>query len=101
MNREIEKIMALRENLDDAEKKQLGEAIDTINDTFKEMITSAGGSILDGETKKISCEAAKTALNTIKMYADRSGVDFPNFDTDEKVYAYILKYGIEIVKTRK
>lgn len=100
MSREIDKITALSEKLESAEKAQLSEALEVINSTFKSMVGSVKESFFGGNIEKVSFDDAKDALNTIKVLASKNGVDFPSFDTSEEVYAYVLKYGMEIVKTR-
>ena len=95
--REIDKMIEIRDNLNDVEKRSFDEALNNIGDTFKAMVYSVKDYILNAEEKKIQLETAKTALNTVKQLADKAGIEMPDFDTDEKVKAYSLKYGMEIV----
>ena len=98
--REIEKMMEIREKLTGGEQKKLDDSLRIVGDTFKEMVHSARGAILNAETENVRFDDVKKALNDIKALAEKTGIEIPDFDTDAKIKAYIMKYGMEIVKTR-
>ena len=98
--REIEKIVEIRAKLDINEQKALDSALKSVNNAFKAMVMSSKDYMLNGDGVKVSLDDAKNALNVVKSLADKAGAEMPEFDTDEKVKAYVLKYGMEIVKTR-
>lgn len=97
---EIEKMMKVREILEDNEKKELDQAITIIGETFKKMVFNVGEKIKATSSKEDSIDfaSAKEALNTISALARKSKIDFPEFKTIEEVKVYILKYGMEIVR---
>ena len=99
--REIEKMMEIREKLTGGEQKKLDDSLRIVGDTFKKMVNSSRGTILNAEIENVvSFEEVQKALNDIKALAEKTGIEIPDFDTETKIKAYILKYGMEIVKTR-
>ncbi len=98
---EIEKMMKIRERLvEEVDKENFDQALKFVNDTFKKMISSTTEKIKDVSYKSgPDLAKAEESLNVISELAKKSGIDFPFFDTIEKVKIYILKYGMEIVRS--
>ena len=97
---DIEKMLHVRENLTVEQKKIFDESVNTVGETFKQMITSATAKVM-GEKKEDNLEGAKEALNTISRLAKEVGIDLPEFKTDKETHVYILKYGMEIVNSKE
>ncbi len=98
---EIEEMMKVRANLvEEKDKEEFDKALQFIGDTFKNMLFSTTGKIKEVPYKnEPDLVRAQESLNIISKLAQKSGIDFPSFDTIEKVKVYILKYGMEIVRS--
>ena len=100
MNKEIEKIMFLKEYAMETEKKKLTEIEDVFAETFKAMISGAENFILNGEYKKATLREAKEALEWLHDFTSRMSIDkveFPIVTSPQDVATYVLKYGREII----
>lgn len=99
MNREIDKLMALREVVSEEEKKFVDETIDMLSDTFKNILIETRIYIITGVREERDYKEVIEAMSKIKMLADNAnnGLEFPILETDKDARVYLVKYGKEVI----
>lgn len=99
MNREIDKLMALREMVSEEEKKFVDETIDMLSDTFKNILIETRIYIITGVREERDYSEVINAMSKIKMLADNAnnGLEFPILKTDKDARVYLVKYGKEVI----
>ncbi len=97
---EIEKMTSIQGQVTEEEAKDIGKIIDTLSKDFRTILSDSREFILTGEKVTRDFSESISALNKIKAYGERFGVEFPEIDTNEKAAVYLLKFGREIVLNR-
>lgn len=99
MNREIDKILAIRDAVPDVNKKKIDDALEVIRQVFHRMINAVGIAIRTDNEVCYSMDELLEALKTIKEAADQTGVaEFPHIDNVQDAKIYVLKFGMELLK---
>lgn len=99
MNREIEKILMVKEALPEEEKSKIDNAIEVIRQTFHKMVGAIGVSIKTDSNADYETDDLLAALKTIKDAADKTGVaDMPEITNLQDAKIYVMKFGMELLK---
>lgn len=95
MNREIDKIIAVRDKLPEDEKRKIDDALEVVKKSFHAMIDSIGVKIVTDENVKYDVQSLIEALKVIK----ETGVnEMPTIENEKEAKIYLLKFGMELLK---
>ncbi len=102
MNREIDKVMALKKVVSDNEKESIDNIVETFSNGFKKILLNTRNYLLSGD-ESIECDFPQTmqAMNELIAIASKTGKEefiFPELKSIEDAKVYLLKFGKEIIK---
>ena len=94
---EIEKMTSIQEKVTDAEAREIGLIIDTLSKDFEGMVHDSRVFILTGKKVERDFADSISALQKLKNYGERFGVEFPDIKSNDQASTYILTFGRETV----
>ena len=91
-----EDIIAIRDRCaTDTEKAEIDAAVDTIGDTFMEMVKSFENSFVSGKKEPADLSKARQALEVIRAKDVEKGL--PEFESDSALAIFIIKFAREVM----
>lgn len=102
MNREIDKIMALKKVVNDNEKESIDNIVETFSNGFKKILLNTRKYLLSGD-ENFECDLSHEvqAMDELIAIADKTGSEefiFPELKSIEDAKVYLLKFGKEVIK---
>ena len=95
--REIDRMMELRSRVrDEAERRQIDEAMETLDAAFQARIGMVSDFILNGRTGRPDISDVLRCMDALRDVGEKYGVGFPELRDAREANAYVLRYGREI-----
>lgn len=102
MNREIEKITALKNVVGDNDRKSIDNIVDVFSNTFKQVLINTKNQLLNGEAGKLDMKNVIEAMNSLRKIANKTKntdkFSFLELNNNNDAMVYVLKFGKELIK---
>lgn len=97
---EIEKMVLMREAVAlDSDREAIAAAIEALAGAFHQLIFATRGSMLGEEVTLPDVADLHGHMALLRTIGVRFGIDFPPTETDAELRQFVMKFGMEVIRS--